>query len=31
METIREGYLGIGIYKPAEVLELYEGDTRIHE
>ena len=29
--NIREGYLGIGIYKPEELLELYEGDTRIHE
>ena len=29
--NIREGYQGIGIYKPAEVLELYEDDTRIHE
>ena len=27
----REGYQGIGIYKPAEVLELYEDDTGIHE
>jgi hypothetical protein len=26
----REGYRSIGIYKPAEVLELYEDDTRIH-
>jgi hypothetical protein len=27
----REGYQGIGIYKPAEVLEIYEDDTGIHE
>jgi hypothetical protein len=25
----REGYQGIGIYKPAEVLEIYEDDTRL--
>ena len=29
--NMREGYQGIGIYKPVEVLELYEDDTRIHE
>ena len=29
--NMREGYQGIGIYKPAEVLELYEDDARIHE
>jgi hypothetical protein len=27
----REGYQGIGIYKPAEVLEIYEDDTRLPE
>jgi hypothetical protein len=27
----REGYQGIGIYRPAEVLEIYEDDTRLHE
>jgi hypothetical protein len=27
----REGYQGIGIYRPAEVLESYEDDTGIHE
>ena len=27
----REKYKGIGIYKPAEVLEIYEDDTGIHE
>jgi hypothetical protein len=25
----REGYQGIGIYKPAEVLKIYEDDTRL--
>ena len=29
--NMREGYQGIGIYKPVEVLELYEDDTGIHE
>jgi hypothetical protein len=28
--NIREGYKGIGIYKPAEVLD-YEDDARVHE
>ena len=27
----RENYQGIGIYKPAEVLEIYEDSTRISE
>ena len=27
----RENYAGIGIYKPAEVLEIYEDSSRIHE
>jgi hypothetical protein len=27
----REGYQSIGIYKPAEVLEIYEDNTRLHE
>ena len=27
----REGYQGIGIYTPREVLELYEDDTGIHD
>ena len=27
----REGYQGIGIYTPREVLELYEDDTGIYE
>jgi hypothetical protein len=27
----RENYQGIGIYKPAEVLEIYEDSTGIHE
>jgi hypothetical protein len=27
----REGYQDIGIYKPAEVLEIYEDDTRLPE
>ena len=27
--NIREGYQGIGIYKPEEVLEIYEDDTGI--
>jgi hypothetical protein len=29
--NMREGYNPIGIYKPAEVLEIYEDDTGIHE
>jgi hypothetical protein len=29
--NMREGYQGIGIYSPMEVLELYEDDTGIHE
>jgi hypothetical protein len=29
--NMREGYNPIGIYKPAEVLEIYEDSTRIHE
>jgi hypothetical protein len=27
----REHYKGIGIYRPGEVLEIYEDGTRIHE
>jgi hypothetical protein len=27
----RENYKGVGIYKPAEVLEIYEDSTGIHE
>jgi len=27
----REKYKGIGIYKPAEVLEIYEDSSRLHE
>jgi hypothetical protein len=29
--NMREGYNPIGIYKPAEVLEIYEDGTGIHE
>ena len=29
--NLREGFNPIGIYKPAEVLEIYEDDSRIHE
>jgi hypothetical protein len=29
--NMREKYQGIGIYKPAEVLEIYEDSTGIHE
>jgi len=29
--NMREGYNPIGIYKPAEVLEIYEDGARIHE
>ena len=29
--NMREGYQGIGIYKPVEVLELYEDDAGLHE
>jgi hypothetical protein len=29
--NVREGYQGIGIYKPAEVLEIYEDGTGLHE
>ena len=29
--NMREGYQGIGIYKPEEVLELYEDDSGIHK
>jgi len=29
--NMREGFNPIGIYKPVEVLEIYEDDTRIHE
>jgi hypothetical protein len=28
--NFREGYKPVGIYKPAEVLEIYEDDTGIH-
>jgi hypothetical protein len=28
--NVREGYKGIGIYKPVEVLD-YENDARLHE
>jgi hypothetical protein len=27
----REKYKGIGIYRPAEVLEIYEDGTGLHE
>jgi len=29
--NVREKYQGIGIYKPAEVLEIYEDDSRLPE
>jgi len=29
--NMREGFSPIGIYKPAEVIELYENSTRLHE
>jgi len=29
--NIREGFNPIGIYKPVEVLEIYENSTGIHE
>jgi hypothetical protein len=29
--NVREKYQGIGIYKPAEVLEIYEDSTGLHE
>jgi hypothetical protein len=29
--NVRESYKGIGFYKPAEVLEIYEDGTGLHE